>query len=302
MEMHRLGKTELTISRLGAGLAEIGYELTPDDVLQAGRVLNAALDMGINFLDTAACYGISEELIGATVAGRRQEFILATKAGHVAGDYTGEPWTAKTVRHSIERSLTRMRTDYLDLVQLHSCDVDVLERGEVIEALLDARQAGKTRYVGYSGDNEAAMWAVESGIFDTLQTSFNLVEQRARYGLLQAAKERDMGVIIKRPIANGAWGAPKSPSAYATQYWRRAQAMAALGPLPKDAPDNPILLALGFTLAHDEVDTAIVGAKNPDHVHANVYWVEHDLPISAEAVEELHRRFDELGGDWEQLI
>jgi aryl-alcohol dehydrogenase-like predicted oxidoreductase len=95
MEMRRLGKTELTISRLGAGLAEIGFELTPEDVLQAGRVLNAALDMGINFLDTAACYNISEELIGATVAGRRQEFILATKAGHVAGDYTGEPWTGE---------------------------------------------------------------------------------------------------------------------------------------------------------------------------------------------------------------
>jgi aryl-alcohol dehydrogenase-like predicted oxidoreductase len=302
MEMRRLGKTELIISRLGAGLAEIGFELTPEDVLQAGRVLNAALDMGINFLDTAACYNISEELIGATVAGRRQEFILATKAGHVAGDYTGGPWTGETVRHSIERSLTRMRTDYLDLVQLHSCDVDVLERGEVIQALLDARQAGKTRFIGYSGDNEAAAWAVESGIFDTLQTSFNLVEQRARYGLLQAAKEQDMGVIIKRPIANGAWGAPSSPSAYASQYWQRAQAMAALGPLPPEAPDNPILLALGFTLAHDEVDTAIVGTKNPDHLRGNIYWVDHELPLAPQVVDELHRRFDELGGDWEQLI
>lgn len=302
MEMHRLGRTELTVSRLGVGLAEIGYELTPDDVLQAGRVLNAALDMGVNFLDTAACYGISEELIGATVAGRRQEFILATKAGHVAGDYTGEPWTADTVRHSIERSLTRTRTDYLDLVQLHSCDVDVLEQGEVIEALLDARQAGKTRFIGYSGDNEAAAWAVESGLFDTLQTSFNLVEQKARHGLLQAAKERDMGVITKRPIANGAWGAAQSPSAYASQYWQRAQAMAALGPLPPEAPDNPILLALGFTLAHDEVDTAIVGTKNPDHLRANIHWVEEELPLAPEVVEELHRRFDELGGEWEQLI
>ncbi len=302
MEMRRLGRTELTISRLGAGLAEIGFELTPEDVLQAGRVLNAALDMGVNFLDTAACYNISEELIGATVASRRQEFILATKAGHVAGDYTGEPWTAETVRHSIERSLTRMRTDYLDLVQLHSCEVDVLERGEVIQALLDARQAGKTRFIGYSGDNEAAAWAVESGIFDTLQTSFNLVEQKARYGLLQAAKAQDMGVIIKRPIANGAWGAPNSPSAYASQYWQRAQAMAALGPLPPEAPDNPILLALGFTLAHDEVDTAIVGTKNPDHLRGNIHWVEEELPLAPEVVEELHRRFDELGGDWEQLI
>ncbi len=301
MEVRQLGRTELRVSRLGAGLAEIGFGLTLADVDVAGEILNAALDAGINFLDTAACYGVSEELIGRTVAHRRDEYVLATKCGHVAGDYQGEPWTAETVTHSIERSLRRLRTDYLDLVQLHSCGVDVLERGEVITALQDAQKAGKTRYIGYSGDNEAAAWAVESGLFQTLQTSFNLVDQRARTLLFPKAREQGMGIIVKRPLANAVWRASRSPSAYADEYFRRAQILAQDGPLPNE-PEDPILLALGFTLAHPEVDTAIVGTRNPAHMRANIRLVEEALPIDPATVEELHRRFQRYGQDWRQEI
>ena len=301
METRRLGRTNLEVSRLGAGLAEIGNNLTLADESIAADVLNSALDGGITFLDTAACYGISEALIGRTIAHRRDEYTLATKCGHVTGSYEGEPWTAKTVADSIDRSLQRMKTDRVDLVQLHSCGVDVLEKGEVIEALLAARDAGKTRFVGYSGDNEAAMWAVESGIFDTLQTSFNLVEQRAyTKGLLAKAKEQDIGIIIKRPIANGAWGADKSPSGYANNYFARAQTMAAQGPLP-NAPENRIKLALGFTLAHEEPDTLIVGTRNPDHMRANLGWMEEGLSLHPETVAELRRRFEALDKNWSQL-
>ena len=173
MQMTTLGKTGLNVSRLGVGLSEIGEEPGLRNVVEAGRVLNTALDYGINFLDTAACYGTSEELIGLTIAHRRHEYVLATKCGHVTGEYRGRLWTAQTVIDSIDRSLTRMKTDYLDVVQLHSCELAVLEKGGVIDALLEAKRAGKTRFVGYSGDNEAAKWAVESDVFDTLQTSFN---------------------------------------------------------------------------------------------------------------------------------
>jgi aryl-alcohol dehydrogenase-like predicted oxidoreductase len=300
MEQRTLGKTGLQVSRLGVGLSEIGYGLNLADEAQAARVLNMALDGGINFLDTAACYDISEELVGRTVAGRRQEYVLATKCGHVAGGYQGEEWTAQTIRDSVDRSLRRMRTDHVDLLQLHSCGVDVLERGEVIQALLEARQAGKTRFVGYSGDNEAAEWAVASGIFDTLQTSFNLVDQRARLGLFAQAKAQSMGIIAKRPIANGAWGAAKSPSSYADQYFQRAQAMASLGPLP-GAVEHRILLALGFTFAHDPVDVMIVGTLDPDHLRANIECINTKLPIEAALVEELHRRFEQVGQGWMQL-
>jgi aryl-alcohol dehydrogenase-like predicted oxidoreductase len=299
METRTLGKTGLQVSRLGAGLAEIGFGLTFTQEAKAARVLSAALDGGITFLDTAACYDISEELIGRTVAHRRQEYVLATKCGHVTGGYQGKEWTAQTVKDSIDRSLVRLQTDYVDLVQLHSCEVDVLERGDVIQPLLDAKQAGKTRFVGYSGDNEAAEWAIESGLFDTLQTSFNLVDQRARTRLFPKTKARGMGIIAKRPIANGAWGASQSPSDYADTYFARFQEMAALGPIP-GAPKNRFLLSLGFAFAHDDVGVFIVGTHNPRHMRVNLGWVETELPIPSQTVEELHRRFEQLDVEWEQ--
>lgn len=299
MQQTTLGRTGLTISKLGAGLAEIGNGLTAD---QARLVLNAALDSGINFLDTAACYGTSEQLVGETVATRRGEYVLASKCGHVAGGWSGEDWTRETLEHSINRSLERLKTDHLDLLQLHSCAVETLEEGTVIEVVQQAKIAGKTRFIGYSGDNAAARWAVDSGLFDTLQTSFNLVDQRAySTGLLAAAKEQNMGVIVKRPIANGAWGASMAPSTYAEEYFRRAQELLADGPLDA-APQDRILLAMGFTFGHSEIDTAIIGTQNPAHMRSNIDMVESQLPISDLAVRELHARFNEHDTDWIQQI
>lgn len=302
MQNATLGSTGLSVSRLGAGLAEIGERLNVGDVDQAAKILNAALDAGINFLDTAACYGISEELIGKTVASRRDDYILATKCGHVAGDWTGEAWTRETLEHSIDRSLERLQTDHVDLLQLHSCSVELLEEGTAIEVARAARDAGKARFIGYSGDNAAARWAVDSGIFDTLQTSFNLVDQRARStGLLAAAKAKGMGIIVKRPIANGAWGASSAPSPYSAEYFRRSQELLGEGNIDA-APDDRILLAMGFTFAHPEVDTAIIGTRNPAHMLANLDMVASQLPIDQRAVEALHARFDAHDDDWMQQI
>jgi hypothetical protein len=103
----------------------------------------------------------------------------------------------------------------------------------------------------------------------------------------------DMGIIAKRPIANAAWGAPQSSGPVREWYRQRARAMLAMGPIP-EAPQDPILLALGFILAHEAVDTAIVGTGNPDHMKANTELVENALPISAKVVQELHRRFGQL--------
>ena len=290
VEMTTLGKTGLKVSRLGVGLAEIG---TLSDASVAGQLLNAALDGGINFLDTAACYDSSEEWIGRTISHRRREYILATKAGHLTGGYEGKEWAAKTILDSIERSLLRMRTDYVDVVQLHSCSVDILERGEVIQALLDAKRAGKTRHIGYSGDHEAALWAIASGKFDMLQTTFNLVDQEARKELFPKARAQGMGIIVKRPIANAAWDAPTSTDKVREWYRQRAQAILRIGPILR-APEDPILLSLGFTLAHEEVDTAILGTRSPEHMRTNIKLVENELPLPAEVVQELHRRFERL--------
>ena len=144
---------------------------------------------------------------------------------------------------------------------------------------------------------------MESGLFDTLQTSFNVVDQGASTdGLLALAAEKGMGVIIKRPIANGAWGAEGSPtSENRAEYFRRAETMAALGPIA-GAPGDRILAALGFVFAHPEVDTAIVGTWDSAHLINNIQMVEGRLPIPKEVVEELCRRFDHLGRDWVQLM
>ena len=197
MQTVPFGKTGFNVSRLGVGLSEIGSQLSVSDQDQATKMLNTALDSGINFLDTSACYGISELLTGKAVAERRDDYFLATKAGHIALGADGEEWTYQAVSEAIDRSLRLLQTDHVDLVQLHSCGIDVLERGDVIRALQDAQKAGKTRFFGYSGDNEAAHWAVDSGLFATLQTSYNLVEQRARTsGLLEKATAQGMGTII----------------------------------------------------------------------------------------------------------
>ena len=301
MEKRRLGRTDIEVTRLGFGLAEISrQEQHGGDTSDAARVVDLALDLGINFLDTAACYASTEALIGSVASHRRDEFFLASKCGH-AVDTEAEPWTAEVIAESVDRSLRKLRTDYLDILQLHSCELEVLERGEVIEALVSARDQGKTRFIGYSGDNDAALWAVGSGIFDTLQTSFSLVDQSARVELLAAARSAGMGVIIKRPVGNGAWGQVGSSYRYTDEYFRRARIMREMGPIG-GAPEDPILLAMGFLFAHDEVDTAIVGTHKPAHLRANVEMVENDLPISSEAVEELRRRFDAVGEEWPGIL
>lgn len=306
MQTVPFGKTGFNVSRLGIGLSEIGSQLSVSDQDQANDMINTALDNGINFLDTSACYGISELLIGRGVPERRDEYFLATKAGHVALGAEGDEWTYKVVSESIDRSLRLLQTDHVDLVQLHSCDVDVLEKGDVIRALQDAQEAGKTRFIGYSGDNEAAHWAVDSGLFATLQTSYNLVEQRARTtGLLEKATAQGMGTIIKRPIAGGVWGKSRPEAGiddagrYNTPYLLRAKEIRSLGPIENE-PDDGILTALGFTLGDSNANVAIVGTTNPKHMATNIKQIENDLPIPESVINELKTRFEQLDKDWAQ--
>ncbi len=125
MERRRLGRTDMDVSALGFGGSEIGYEGVSQSV--ATRLLNAALDAGLNVIDTAECYADSETLIGRAVGGRRREFHLFTKVGHAAG-WGREDWRPPAILKSIERSLGRLRTDGVDLVLLHSCSEGVLRR------------------------------------------------------------------------------------------------------------------------------------------------------------------------------
>ena len=302
METAILGRTGLQVSRLGLGLAAIGgYSV--DEPQQAERVLNSALDAGITFLDTAECYGSSEELVGNAVSHRRSEYVLATKAGHVPRGSSGEPWTGETARDSIDNSLRRLKTDWVDLVQVHAYDIPAPTPDDVLRALADARDAGKTRFLGYSGENEDAVWALQTGLFDTLQTSFNLVDQSARHLLFKLAETNGVGIIAKRPIANAVWGkavtgtGAETVSGTTKERLRRAQAILDMGPIA-GAPEDPIAMALGFVLGNDEVATAIVGTRNPEHMLDNIRVLETRLPVPESVVAELQRRFDEIGRDW----
>src|SRR5258708_384326 len=132
----------MQVSVLGFGGAEIGYQkATPED---ATLLLNDALDAGLNVIDTAECYFTSEELIGQAVAKRRREFYLFTKCGHPEGPGTDD-WRPESLLKCIERSLRRLQTKCVDLVHLHSCSREELQKGDVIAVLQNARQKGYTR-------------------------------------------------------------------------------------------------------------------------------------------------------------
>jgi hypothetical protein len=260
MERRRLGRTDMMASVLGFGGSEIGYQRVSRQTV--ARLLDGALDAGLNVVDTAECYENSEELIGGAVAGRRREFYLFTKCGHGRG-WGGGDWRPAALLASIERSLKRLATDHLDLIQLHSCSVAELRKGDVITALEQARDRGWTRYIGYSGDGEAARYAIECGRFDTLQTSVSIADQEALDLTLPLARAREMGVIAKRPLANAAWRYPRKPAEpYYQAYWSRLRALDF--PFLKKGPDAVASTALRFTIAVAGVHTAIVGTTKPE--------------------------------------
>ena len=297
LERRKLGKTGMEVSVLGFGAAEIGYGRTDQAIVD--RLLNSALDAGLDAIDTAECYAISEELVGKAVAHRRDDYYLFTKVGH----WPEDGWSAAGIARSIERSLERLKTDRLDLVQLHSCGLDVLEKGEVIEALELARKEGKTRFIGYSGDAQAALYAVESGRFDTLMTSVSIADQEAIELTLPGALEREMGVIVKRGIANAVWRYDAEPeSGYHKEYWRRMQALDypfCRGDKREDTgPEGPAGIALRFTLSLPGVHTTVVGTTNPERFAQNVALLEAG-PLSPERIDAIRARWKEVAKpDW----
>src|SRR5438552_4268753 len=271
MEKRRLGKTDMDVSGVGFGGSEIGYErASPETVAE---LLSRALDAGLNLIDTAECYYNSEELIGQTVSDRRKEFYLFTKCGHPHGMESGAEWSKDSILKSIERSLERLKTDRLDLVQLHSCSESTLRKGEVIDALQTERERGHTRYIGYSGDSRAAHFAVECGAFDTLQTSISIADQEAIDLTLPLAREKQMRVIAQRPIANAAWKTGHRPiDSYHHEYWERLRKLNY--EFLRGDLNRSIATALRFTLSVPGVHTAIVGTKKSARWRENAQLLE----------------------------
>ena len=289
MEKRRLGRTDMDVSVLGFGGSEIGYENASREAV--AELLNSALDAGLNVIDTAECYHNSEELIGEAVGNRRSEFYLFTKCGHPHGFGERADWSKDSILESIQRSLRRLKTDKIDIVQLHSCSEAVLKIGEAIDALQTARDRGYTRYIGYSGDSHAARFAVETGAFDTLQTSINIADQEAIDLTLPLAREKKMGVIAKRPIANAAWKTGHRPiDSYHHEYFERLRKLHY--DFLRDDLEKAISIALRFTLSIPGVHTAIVGTKNPDRWKENARLLEAG-PLDQAAFQAIRERWEE---------
>ncbi len=291
MEKRRLGKTDMDVSVLGFGGSEIGYEATSLETV--GDLLNSALDAGLNVVDTAECYRGSEEAIGKAIGHRRNDFYLFTKCGHPRGMESGANWSAKSILESIERSLQRLQTDRIDLVQLHSCSESELGKGEAISALQTAREKGYIRYIGYSGDSRAARYAVESGAFDTLQTSVSIADQEAIELTLPLARKKNIGVIAKRPLANVAWKTGHRPmNSYHHEYWERLRKLN-YDFLSGYDLEKSISLALRFTLSVPGVHTAIVGTTKPERWEANARLLDAG-PLDEPEFASIRHRWEEV--------
>jgi aryl-alcohol dehydrogenase-like predicted oxidoreductase len=292
MEKRQLGKTDMQVSVLGFGGAEIGFEgVTAETVTE---LLNSALDAGLNVIDSAAAYLVSEQLIGQAVAGRRKDFYLFTKCGATDG-FTKTDWSKAGILSQIETSLKNLQTDYLDLIQLHSCGVEELSKGEVIDALQTAREKGYARYIGYSGDNEAARYAIGTEAFDTLQTSISIADQQSIELTLPLAREKNLGVIAKRPVANAAWRTGEKPkNAYHHAYWERLQKLD-YDFLHGDLSAS-VAKALRFTLSQAGVHTAIVGTTKPGRWRENAAMIEAGA-LPQNEIEKIRARWQEVADE-----
>ena len=291
-----LGRTGIEVTRLGYGAMSLdgerfGQHFTPED---AGRVLNAVLDAGLNFIDTSPDYGPSEEFIGRFIANRRDEYVLASKCGcPVVPGASGHVYTRENIVAGVEQSLRRMHTDHLDLVQFHgSPSPEQLERDGAIEPLRELQQQGKVRFIGMSGVLPHLPDHIASGVFDAFQIPYSAV-QREHEDLIAQAARAGAGTVIRGGAARGApaedknWDIrrlPEVPEERPRATWEAA----GLDDLLDGASRMEFLLR--FTFSHPDLDTTIVGTANPAHLAGNLAVVAKGaLPpdVYAEAMRRL---------------
>lgn len=287
--MRQLGNSSLSVSTLGFGAGHI--DTTDLNEKDSQDLLDTALGLGINFFDTARGYGASEERLGRWLPPHRDRVVLSTKVGY---DVPGhQDWTAGAVTGGIDRALKVLKTDVIDVVFLHSCPLPVLQQGEVIDALLASRDAGKIRVPGYSGENAELAWAADAGVFGVLQTSVNLADQHSLRHTLPRAREHHLGVIAKRPLVNAAWRHTHRPTGiYGETYWDRLQHMG-LHPTDGDWAGT----ALRFSAFAPAVSTAIVGTSNTRNLAAAAAAINKG-PLPASERERWEQAFAPHDGEW----
>jgi aryl-alcohol dehydrogenase-like predicted oxidoreductase len=295
MKRNPYGRSGLQVSLLGFGAMHLNDGRIGE--AEAGRLLNAVLDLGVNLIDTARGYGLSEERIGRHLSWRRRDFLLSTKVGYGIPGF--EDWTADCIVAGVDAALARMRCEHIDIVHLHSCPLPVLARGDVIRALESCRDAGKLGVVAYSGDNEEIDFAIGCGRFGAVQTSVSICDQGNFAQRLPALRAGGMGVIAKRPLAGVVWNRPERPGDLAEgAYWDRWQAMGLGATLQGcDATE----LALRFVAHSPLVASSIVGTRSLAHFEQNLRIVEQG-PLPDGEVDRIHAAFRQHGRDWRGMI
>lgn len=277
----RLGRTGFETTRLGFGAMELAGFGGPLKEKEADRLLGSVLDAGILLIDTAPDYGMSEELIGKHLAHRREEFFLASKCACVVGRDPAfkdgkleHDFSAQNVRAGVEQSLRRMKTDHLDLVQVHSSPSRaVLEEHGTVQAMEALRAEGKVRFLGMSSVLPDLLDHIEMGVFDVFQIPYSALQPEHEAAITRAA-EAGAGTIVRGGVARGA-PAPDHDDEKEHDFWRAF--VAKRRDLWARADFDDILegmsrmeFMLRFVLSHPDLHTTIVGTSNPAHLAANV--------------------------------
>ncbi|MCH2171805.1 aldo/keto reductase [Myxococcota bacterium] len=298
------GPTGHRTTRLGFGAMELSGFDGPLADERVDRVLNGVLDAGINLIDTAPDYASSEELIGAHISHRRDEFFLASKCGCLVGrtpelrdGRLTHDFSPANIRAGVEQSLRRMKTDHLDLVQVHSSpSQSILEEHGTVEAMQVLRDEGKVRFLGMSSVLPDLLDHIAMGVFDVFQIPYSALQPEHGEAIRVAARA-GAGTIVRGGVARGAPDLdPDHGSSH--DFWRGfvrerrgVWERANLDELLDGETRTGFLLR--FVLGHEDLQTTIVGTANPDHLAANVEAAERG-PLPPDQRSEVERRVAEV--------
>ena len=297
IETRILGRTGLEVTTLGYGAMEIRgsriWNGRPVADEQAETILNALLDSGINFIDTSNDYGLSEQYIGRFISTRRNEYVLATKCGCTVvrrdenTDDTPHLWTRDNLLRCIDESLARMRTDYVDVLQLHNPTVEQAESGGLVAALEEIRDSGRTRYIGCSSTIPHLDTYIAWGVFDVFQIPYSALERQHEDAIFAAA-ESGAGVIVRGGVARGEPGEGLG-NEDRWRFWHDARLDDLLAP-----GETRTQWLLRFTLNHPGMHTNIVGTLNPAHLQENVQAVRMG-PLPVDVYDVAKKRLSNIG-------
>lgn len=277
MQRNVLGRTGLEVTRLGYGSMGLrgprtwGKRVIDDE--DADAFLNAVLDAGINFVDTAPDYGLSEERIGRAIGHRRDEFLLATKCGCAPVQHADHLdirhiWTAETIKQNIATSLQRLQTDVIDLLQFHGGDAQTLQENGLIELLESYRRQGVIRFVGVSSSLPQLPGLIDLGVFDTFQIPYSCLAPE-HHDLITRAADSGAGIIVRGGIAHGGPDA-EIQRPQLNDVWTQAN----LDELLPDGVTRAELI-LRYTFSHPHIHTVIVGTCSREHLAANLTAASH---------------------------